>query len=75
MGVVVPAFVDWGWKTFGMLVRMDAEVHAWNSGSQKCLEKAGFLVEGKKRFAFVKNGVLGDSVVLGMIRPDFEGDG
>jgi RimJ/RimL family protein N-acetyltransferase len=77
MSAVVPAFVDWGWRTFGILIRMNGEVYAGNAGSQKCLEKAGFVIEGRKKWAGVKNGVLGDEVLLGMLRPGavHEGEG
>ena len=72
MGLVVPAFVDWGWRTFGRLIRLNAECVAQNVGSRKVLEKVGFVVEGKQRFGFVKNGTFGDAVFLGMLRPGLE---
>lgn len=75
MGLVVPAFVQWTWKTFGRLIRLNAEVNARNMGSRMCLEKAGFVVEGRKKWGFVKNGVLGDEVLLGMLRPGVLDDG
>ena len=69
MGVVVPASVEWSWRTFGVLVRLNAEVNTGNVGSRRTLEKAGFQVEGERKWAFVKNGVLGDVVFMGMVRP------
>ncbi len=69
MSVAVPAFVDWCWKTFGFLIRINGEVAAENVGSRKCLEKAGLKVEGRKAFGAVKNGVLMDEILMGMLRP------
>ena len=63
MSAVVPAFVEWSWRTFGRLVRLNADVMEGNRGSWRVLEKAGF----------VKNGVLGEEVSLGMVRPGMEG--
>ena len=70
MSKAVPAFVDWAWRTFGILIRLNAEVHTGNIGSRKCLEKAGLEVEGTKKWAFVKNGVLKDNYYMGALRPD-----
>lgn len=73
MSAVVPAFVDWTWTTFGRLVRMNGEVWEANGGSRMVLEKAGFVVEGRRKWGFMKNGVLGDALILGMLRPGMEG--
>lgn len=72
MGIVVPAFVEWTWRTFGILIRLNAHVSATNVGSRRCLEKAGFREEGRKKWGFVKNGVLNDEVLLGCLRPGSE---
>ena len=72
MSCVVPAFVDWGWRTFGRLVRINAEVYERNVGSRRCLEKAGLVIEGRRRLGFVKNGILSDAVDMGMLRPGME---
>ncbi|KAK3706369.1 hypothetical protein LTR37_012747 [Vermiconidia calcicola] len=75
MGIAVPAFVEWTWRTFStVLMRLNAEVSEANVGSRKVLEKAGFVVEGRRKWAFVKNGAVGDSVFLGMLRPGVEED-
>ncbi len=73
MSVAVPAFVDWAWRTFGRLVRIDGEVHETNVGSRRCLEKAGLAIEGRRTMAFVKNGVFGNVLLLGMLRPGSSG--
>lgn len=75
MGIVVPAFVEWTWRTFGVLVRLDAEGNEGNVGSLKVLLKAGFEVEGKKRWAYLKNRSMGHVIVLGAVRPGFNGEG
>jgi RimJ/RimL family protein N-acetyltransferase len=72
MGVVVPAFVEWGWRTFGRLVRINAEVREDNVGSRRCLEKAGLVVEGRRKMGFVKNGVFENEIMMGMLRPRIE---
>lgn len=72
MGMVVPAFVRWAWETFGVLARLNAEVDEENAGSRRCLERAGFAVEGRRRKALVKNGELRDAVFMGMLRPGTE---
>lgn len=69
MGAVVPAFVDWTWQMFGILIRLNAEVASQNLGSFRCLQRAGFVEEGRKKCAFVKNGVILDEILLGMLRP------
>ena len=75
MGIAVPAFVEWTWRTFtAVLMRLNAEVSEANVGSRKVLEKAGFVVEGRRRRAFIKNCVVGDSVFLGMLRPGVEAE-
>ncbi|KAK5175198.1 uncharacterized protein LTR77_000335 [Saxophila tyrrhenica] len=69
MSAVAPAFVEWAWQTFGILMRLNGEVAAGNVGSRRCLEKAGFKEEALKKQAFVKDGVIHDEVHLGMLRP------
>lgn len=69
MRAVVPVFTQWAWRTFGMLIRLDSPVHEKNAASRKCLERAGFVYEGTRRRAIVKNGVVADEIMLGMVRP------
>lgn len=72
MRAVVPAFVEWSWRTFGILVRLNAEVDTGNVGSMRCLERAGLKVEGRREKAVLKNGVLRDVVLMGMVRAERE---
>ncbi len=70
MSEVVKAFVPWVWETFGPeLVRLGANVFAWNEASAKVLKKAGFEYEGRQKVAVFKNGKLRDTVMLGLVRP------
>lgn len=69
MSKVVPAFVDWAFPTFGILVRLNGEVYERNVASRKVLEKAGFRVEGRREKLILKNGQLYDALFLGMLRP------
>lgn len=69
MGAVVPAFVQWAWRTFGILVRLEAEIYERNVGSRRIVEKAGFVEEGRRKCALVKNGMLLDAVLYGLLRP------
>lgn len=69
MSALVPAFVQWTWGTFGILVRLNAAVNEANVGSRRVLEKAGFVVEGRRRDAVCKEGRVGAEVMLGALRP------
>lgn len=73
MNAAVPAFVAWAWETFGVLVRINAETDAGNVGSGRVLERAGLRVEGRREKGCVKNGVLRDVVLWGMVRPGMQG--
>lgn len=50
------------------IVRIYAEVYAWNEPSQRVLQNAGFTFEGVKRMSIYKNGRLGDSCVYALIK-------
>ncbi|KAF2479082.1 acyl-CoA N-acyltransferase [Neohortaea acidophila] len=69
MSAVVPAFVAWAWSTFGILIRLDGECYEHNAYSRRLLEKAGFEVEGMRRWAIIKEGRVGNKLVLGALRP------
>lgn len=70
MGKVVPAFVDWCWRTFGVLVRINGSTYEANIGSQKILQKAGFVYEGRRQDYYVKNGVVGAELMWGALKPE-----
>jgi [ribosomal protein S5]-alanine N-acetyltransferase len=48
MSKVVPAFVEWGWKSFGILLRINGETAEKNEASGRVLGKAGFRFEGRR---------------------------
>lgn len=69
MSAIVPAFVNWVWQTFGIFVRLNGEVSEANKGSAALLEKAGFVVEGRRENAVFKNGKLESVIMFGALRP------
>lgn len=72
MGQIVPAFVEWVFENFQILVRIEAGVYDRNKGSQRVLQKAGFVVEGVRKCKYIKNGAVGDEVMMGLVRPGFD---
>lgn len=69
VSAATPAFVDWAWKTFGRLARINGCVMDTNPASKRCLEKAGLVEEGRKQMAYVKNGTFGTEILMGALRP------
>lgn len=68
----VTAFSKWAFDTFDRLVRLEAEVFEGNFGSCRVLEKAGFELEGRRKKAVEKSGVILDSLIYCKLR---QGDG
>lgn len=54
------------------IVRIHAEPFAFNSGSRRVLEKAGFTREGTLRSSVYKNGVIQDSCLYALLREDVQ---
>lgn len=50
------------------IVRIEAEPFAYNQGSRRVLEKAGFTLEGVKRQSVFKNSAMQDSCVYALLR-------
>lgn len=69
MGKVVPAFVTWVWKTFGILIRLNAVCNEENKGSAKCLMKAGLVFEVRREAANCKCGKIQAELMFGALRP------
>lgn len=69
MSQVVPAFVQYVWKTFDILIRLNGSVNEANKGSAKCLEKAGFVFEGRREAMNCKCGVVQAELMYGALRP------
>jgi len=53
------------------IVRICADPFSWNAGSCRVLEKAGFVFEGLLRNNAIKNGVLLDMKMYGLIKEDY----
>lgn len=64
---VARAMVEYGFETYG-LRRIYATVYAWNPGSARVLEKAGFEFEGRLRNSIFKDGELTDSLMYAVVR-------
>ncbi|KAK1835546.1 acyl-CoA N-acyltransferase, partial [Podospora conica] len=76
MAEAARAAVSWAFKTWdagdGRLERVEGCAYVRNGGSQRVLEKAGFVFEGRKRAAETKGGEMLDLMVYGMTRGDWE---
>ena len=53
------------------LYRIELEVYAFNPRAQHVYERAGFVVEGRRRAAFVFDGQRIDAVIMAVLRPDW----
>mgnify|MGYP001026513235 CR=1 FL=1 len=73
--VVTPAFsagLDFAFEILNMR-RVEAEVLESNLASLKLeLDHLGFTIEGRKRSAVYKSGVYYDSLILGLLRDEWE---
>jgi [ribosomal protein S5]-alanine N-acetyltransferase len=63
---VVRAVTDYGFETYGV-IRIYAQVFAWNPASCRVLEKAGYRLEGRLRRAVVKDGHVLDQLVYARV--------
>lgn len=68
----VRAFTELAFARFG-LCRIYANVFAWNTGSVRVLEKAGYAFEGRLRNAAVKDGRVVDGLLYAVVR-EFRSD-
>ncbi|KAJ2981266.1 hypothetical protein NUW58_g6731 [Xylaria curta] len=66
----VRAFTPWAFATYPDLLRIEAVVFDSNAASLRVLEKCGFIKEGRRRLAVVKDGRQMDEFVLGLVRTD-----
>ncbi|KAI7490933.1 hypothetical protein KC351_g313 [Hortaea werneckii] len=69
MSRLLPAFVQWSWATFGVLVRVSVETAEGNLASARVLQKAGFVLEGRRPDMVWKNGVVSAELMWGVLRP------
>ncbi|KAI0453692.1 acyl-CoA N-acyltransferase [Xylaria acuta] len=70
MTEAVRAFTRWAFAAYPELLRIEASVFRPNEGSRRVLEKAGFVEEGMRRLAVVKDGKQMDEYIFGLIRTD-----
>lgn len=68
----ISAVVNYCFKTWPELQRIEAEVYVLNLGSMALLRKVGFQEEGRRRKAATKNGKTSDVAMFGLIRDDLE---
>lgn len=61
MSKVVKIYINYIFKNFKKIVRIQAETFPWNKGSQKVLEKNGFKLEGISRKSYIKDGKIIDN--------------
>lgn len=64
-------FVEYVWENFD-LKRLQAEVFSWNPASARVLEKCGFVLEGTRRRAILKDDQLIDEWFYSLLHPDVE---
>ncbi len=67
----VRRFVDYAFAELEV-VRLTAEVFAWNEASARVLQKAGFTQEGRLRRHREKDGTLVDVLYFGLLRTDLD---
>lgn len=67
----IGAVIDYGFKVIG-LNRIEASVTPGNEPSVRVLEKNGFIKEGLVRQRDYLKGQLVDSIIMGILRSDFE---
>ncbi|KAI0443294.1 acyl-CoA N-acyltransferase [Xylaria telfairii] len=70
MTEAVRLFSRWAFATYPDLLRIEASVFKCNEASRRVLLKVGFVEEGVRRLAIVKNGEQIDECVFGLIRTD-----
>jgi len=54
------------------LHRVQLEVYHFNLRAIRCYEKSGFKVEGRRREALFRNGSYHDTLIMGILREEFE---
>ncbi|KAI1814615.1 acetyltransferase [Poronia punctata] len=72
MSEAVREFTRWAFATLPELLRIEAGVFEGNEGSKRVLSKAGFVKEGSRRMAAVKDGKVISEDIFGLVRTDIE---
>ena len=71
MNAALTTLVDFAFRTLAMR-RLEADVDPRNLGSMRAVERLGFRREGLMRERWLVNGELQDSVVLGLLRHEWQ---
>lgn len=72
MTEAVRALMRWAFANVPDLLRVEATVFEGNKASERVLVKAGFVKEGTRRLAIVKDGRQMSEEIYGLIRTDVE---
>jgi RimJ/RimL family protein N-acetyltransferase len=67
----IRAATIYAFQTFD-IVRLYAEPFADNAGSRRALEKAGYILEARLRKNVIKNGIVKDSCIYGILREEMQ---
>lgn len=65
----IKALTSYAFKTFD-IIRLYAEPFADNAGSRRALEKAGYTHEATLRSNVIKNGIIKDSCIYGILKEE-----
>lgn len=66
--------LDYGFDQLG-LHRISLQVYAYNLRAQRVYEKLGFTREGILRESYYRDGRYHDTVIMGILRSEWRGDG
>jgi ribosomal-protein-alanine N-acetyltransferase len=70
MREALPPMIAFGFEQMN-LNRIEAFIHPENTASRKLVKRAGFRQEGWLHEHYCKDGVVGDSLVYGLLQKDF----
>jgi len=71
MQEVLKEMVAYGFRERGYR-KLTAKVVAGNGGSERCLQKCGFVQEGRLRGQILKHGELSDLTLWGLLKEEWE---
>jgi RimJ/RimL family protein N-acetyltransferase len=71
MQEVLRGMVAYGFRERGYR-KLTAKVVAGNMGSERCLQKCGFVQEGRLRGQILKHGELSDLTLWGLLKEEWE---
>ncbi|KAK2813878.1 hypothetical protein FQN50_000279 [Emmonsiellopsis sp. PD_5] len=68
---VISTMTKWAFETLAHIIRIEANVFEGNVGSSRVLEKAGYALEGRRRKAIEKDGVVLDVLTYCIFRDGY----